>query len=483
MQRVADPDLAAALADAEEALDRAFAAGVRPSGVDDAYAVARGVNHLERRARALGVVLVGEIDRDRWYQADGHASAKAMVRCAANLSGPEAFRLGQSSKVLAALPVVAEAFGQGTIGIGQVERLARTYGNRRVRKALVVLDEHLAVLAARLPFDEFDRKLTDWERLEDQDGPGEQGARAHRNRTARMDLGFDGVWDFVAKFGGAQGAEIAEIFGHFVEAERLVDWAEARERLGDAVTSDDLCRTEPQRRADAFHAAMCAAASAVAGAPGGSIIVTNIVMDLTTFENQLRRVAGADVGPDHRASTELAEDAGHLEPLDLDTDLDLGETDADARADTETESGSEPGGRTRFTCRTLDGDPLDPAEVTALALVGHVRRVVIGADDVVLNMGRRTRLFAGARQLAVRIPELTCNHPGCNVSVSHCQSDHLDAYNGPSQGRTDPGNGGPTCGMHNRIKERLGIVPRRDERGRWHHHRADGTEIPRPGQE
>ena len=163
-------------------------------------------------------------------------------------------------------------------------------------------------------------KLTDWERLEDEDGAGDRAARAHRNRNARLDCGLDGVWDFLAKFGGIQGAEIAEIFSHFVEAERMADWAEARARIGDGATADDLLRTEPQRRADAFHAAMRAAASAWAAAPGGSIIVTNIVMDLTTFERQLRRVAGTDPGPDPRASTDLAEDAADLEPLDLDGD-------------------------------------------------------------------------------------------------------------------------------------------------------------------
>ena len=106
---------------------------------------------------------------------------------------------------------------------------------------------------------------------------------------------------------------------------------------------------------------------------------------------------------------------------------------------------------------------------------------MIGSNGVVLDMGRRSRLFTGIRQLAVRLPELTCTYPGCNVPVSHTQSDHLDAYNGPRQGRTDPGNGAPSCGMHNRFKETHRITPRRDEHGRWHYHRPDGTEIPQPG--
>lgn len=495
MQRVIDVEAAEAFADAEKAIDLLFASGVPVAGVDDAYAWIRGGDRLRRKVAALQVQVLAAIERSSLHQADGHASAKVMVRCGANLSGPEAFRLDQVARVLTVLPVVAEAFAQGLIGVGQVERLGRTYANRRVRKALIGLDEHLAVLAARLPYVEFEQKLAEWERLEDQDGPGEGGARAHRNRAARLDRGLDGAWDFVASLGGVQGAEIAEIFGHFIEAERLVDWAEARERLGDAVTAEDLCRTEPQRRADAFHAAMQAAASAIAGATGGSIIVTNIVMDLTTFEHHLRRVAGTDAGaePDDRPSTDLAAEAAGLQPLDLEP-LDPGPEDQPDRDDqpdrrdggeqapsgpAEPTPSAEP--QTRATCRTLDGQPLDPAEVTAQALLGHVRRVVIGRDGVVLDMSRRSRLFAGLRQLAVRIPELTCAWPGCCVPVSRTQSDHIDAYNGPQRGRTDPGNGAPLCGMHNRFKHRSGIIPRRDEHGRWHAHRPDGTEIPYPG--
>lgn len=468
MRRVADPEAEEALVDVDDGIDRLFHLGVAPSGVDDAYAVVRRLDRVGRRLRALQVRALQEIDRGGWHQADGHASAKVMVRCAANLTSAEAHRLESVRQALAALPIVEEAFAQGLIGIGQAERIGRTFANRRVRPELVAIDQHLAVIASRLPYDEFDRRLTDWERSTDEDGAGDRAARAHRNRKARIDCGLDGAWDVVASFGGLQGAEIAEIYSHFIEAERLADWAEARARVGDGATADDLLRTEPQRRADAFHAAFRAAASAVANAPGGSIIVTNIVMDLTTFERQLRRVAGGDVPPDARPSQDLAADASALEPLDL------------GRADEpHQQAPPEPEG-TRFRCDTLDGQALDPAEVAAEALLGHVRRIVVGADGIVVDMGRRTRLFTGARQLAVKIPQRTCYWPGCNAPVTTCQSDHLDAFHGPRAGSTDPGNGGPLCGRHNRFKEH-GFLPSRDERGRWSLRRPDGTVVPQPG--
>ena len=129
-----------------------------------------------------------------------------------------------------------------------------------------------------------------------------------------------------------------------------------------------------------------------------------------------------------------------------------------------------------FRCGTLDGHPLDPAEVAAAALIGRVRRVVVGCrrrrarhepDPPVLH---RT---APARRLPLREHLLLDGlpHPG-----SWCQADHLDAFNGPKRGSTNPGNGGPACGRHNRFKEH-GFTVHRDERGRWHIFRPDGTEI------
>jgi hypothetical protein len=129
-----------------------------------------------------------------------------------------------------------------------------------------------------------------------------------------------------------------------------------------------------------------------------------------------------------------------------------------------------------FRCGTLDGHPLDPAEVAAAALIGRVRRVVVGADGVVLDMSRIHRFFTGPRQLAVFLSESTCYWTGCNTPGSWCQADHLDAFNGPRRGSTNPGNGGPACGRHNRFKEH-GFTVHRDERGRWHIYRPDGTEI------
>lgn len=127
-----------------------------------------------------------------------------------------------------------------------------------------------------------------------------------------------------------------------------------------------------------------------------------------------------------------------------------------------------------YRCSTLDGHTVDPTETVLAALTGHVRRVVVGAAGVVIDLGRRSRCFTGPAQLAVRLGSTHCVWPGCHVPVSHCQTDHLVGWRGG--GRTDPGNGAPTCGQHNRLKEH-GFSVHRDLDGRWHTHRPDGSEI------
>jgi len=41
---------------------------------------------------------------------------------------------------------------------------------------------------------------------------------------------------------------------------------------------------------------------------------------------------------------------------------------------------------------------------------------------------------------------------------------------------TNPANGGPACGFHNRWKQ-TGYRVHRDPHGNWHTYRPDGTEI------
>jgi hypothetical protein len=444
----------AALAHAEAALEAVSGVVLEPGDVAGARELARTVERLSRRVRALQIDVVSAIEAGGLHQPDGHGSARVMVEHVNHLSPPEAKRRDRARRMLAGMPAVRAGLVAGRIGSCQIDRIALVFVNPRVSEKFVALDAQVTILAATLPYLEFDRRLTNWVRQVDEDGTADRARRCQENRRARLVQDFDGGWDLMGGFGTLTGAQMHTIHRAFVEAEFQADWDQAREIHGDATTVAHLARTHDQRDADAMTRIFELAADAWAATPGGAPIDTTIVMDHETFERELRRAAGADPEP--------RPDPG-LGPLP-----DEAVSDAADCGDPEQHPGR------AFRCHSADGHPVDPTEAFANALAGRVRRMVVGWDGVVLDASGYHRLFTGPLRSAVMLLMTTCYWPGCNVKVSRCQADHLDPRR--NGGRTNPGNGGPACGRHNRLKEH-GYTARRDPRGRMHVHRPDGTEI------
>ncbi len=326
-------------------IDELWAAGIEPVDGVDALAMVREVEVLARRLRAVQVELVDVIDRRGLHRLDGHASAKVMVRHAANLADGEAARRAAGARTLRDLPEVRSAFRAGRIGSCHLDRIARAH-----RERLCGEDAALARLASRSPYRSFDATLTDWVRRVDQDGTCDRAQQSHENRDAKIVQDFDGSWSLTAGCGSLQGAELRSVFRRFLAAEVATDWEKARLEHGPDATVDHLARTDGQRRFDALFEIFQRAAAARAGAPGGSHITTDIVIDQATFERELRRLAGA-----------------RCDPVDLRLDPTGGPGDAGDAGGASTmgaPSGSG-GGRGGFRCSTLDGNPVDVTEAVA----------------------------------------------------------------------------------------------------------------------
>lgn len=522
---VLDWAMAAAIELVSSGLDALRAVGWVPLGVDDAARVIRETEVLGRRLHAVQVGVLAAVERSGVHKADGHASAKVMVRHCGNLSGAEALRRAQVASALRDLPVAAAAHAGGRLGTAQVVRIARVHANRRVREALVAEDAAVARAAVVLPYKEFGEAVADWERLADEDGAGDRAERADANRDFRMPRNLDGSNRFEGGGGSVDGQVIEDIWQRQVRREWDADWADARRRVGDGATADDLARSDAQRRYDAMKTCFVRGDLAEYGVEARTC--TDLVVDDVTFERHLAKLFGTDPGPDPRLATWWDDLCGTLDAdapqADPESDGPSDATGATGAAGSSGAAGATggaatagdgadlpgpaagrasaggasggaagagadpgarpgwprpgaPGGLVGFRSSSIDGRPLDPTEVVVATLIGHVRRVVTGADGVVLDMGRKARLFTGARQVAVRLSSRSCVWTGCDVPSGDCQSDHLEAFNGPGQGRTDPGNGAPACGRHNRMKEQ-GFTIVRDERGRYHVYRPDGTEI------
>jgi hypothetical protein len=460
---VADPELERLLLEAEQAVGKVHAHGASPADGADAVRVARRVEGLLRTLTAVQCALVSEVDRRGLAADEGHRSAKALVGHAANLSPADAGRRAKAARMLRDLPHVAAGLADGSIGTSQVDRIARTHANERVREELIGIDDALSVAAALLPYEELDQHLNEWERLADEDGATQRAERDHRRRRFDLLANLDGSWRMAGGCGALQGACLRDIFDAYLQAELEHDWAEARARLGDAATPADLARTDPQRRMDALARIFDEAAGTHAERTGHAI-TTNLVVDQRTAERAMRRSAGDHPGTDPRA-------ASYWDDLAR-TRLDPTGDETATATTTETDDGLDQPGR---RCSTLDGHPIDPAEALAALLVGRLRRVVLDGRGVVIDMGRTARLFTGPRHLAVRLQRTTCYWPGCHVLVQHCQADHLLPWT--QGGPTDQQNGAPACGAHNRVRNQGFTVGRDPTTGQIIVRRPDGRPL------
>ncbi|CAN5504567.1 hypothetical protein BH10ACT1_BH10ACT1_37000 [soil metagenome] len=437
---VMDPSARDAIDLLTAGLDALSVAGVDPFDCADAVNLVRELEVVERRLRCSQVELVGRIDQRGLHRFDGHRSAKVFLRHHARLSDAEASRRTRSAKVLASCPAVREGFASGRIGVDHLARIGRAHANPRITEKLIRQDTNVATLAERLSYEKFDARLSDWESRADEDGTWDRNQRHHDNRDFDFQQEFDKSWAISGGGSALDGAQAHAVFSTFLAAELALDWEKARAEHGEHATVEHLPRSQKHRNWDAFAHAMDLAAAGFTATEGGPAITTDLVIDHATFTRETSRLAGVPVPA--------------AEPI-LDTS-------------------NRPYGTTGYRCSNLDGHVLEATEAVAAALLGRIRRVVIGADSVVIDLGRRSRCFTGPAQLAAMLTGAWCYWPGCIVPASQCQIDHLIPW--ANGGRTDPGNGAPACGRHNRFKE-AGYSARRDEHGNVHTYRPDGTEI------
>jgi len=393
---------------------------------------------LERARRLVEssiVDVMDEADRRRRYVADGHVSVRGWAQAVTNCSRFETMRRLQTMRALRNLESLRAALRSGEVGVDQVREIAKVHANPRCAAQLPESEHALLDHAQRLDFEEFRIMLRRWESLADADGAHRDHELTHERRDAHV-VELDGSYHIGAHGGAAQGSAMQTIFERFCDAEFAADWADVRERFGDAACAGLMERTDAQRRFDAMYAIFLAAASMPADARRPEPL-TNVIVDHKTLEEHLAHALGG------------------LKPA------------------------ADPAEFEQRRCETDTGVALDPADVVAAVLVGHVRRVVFDSAGVVINLGRTRRVFTGSARDAVLLQHRRCLWPGCGLPARRSQIDHGDPWGSPTRGATDAANGTPLCGRHNRWKNR-GYRTWRDDEGRWHITRPDGTEMTSP---
>ncbi|NNC81147.1 MAG: DUF222 domain-containing protein, partial [Acidimicrobiales bacterium] len=375
-----DPEVAAAVAAANSGFDGLFASGLTPTDYKDAITCVKAVEALRRRADAAMIELMNSIEQDSLMVMDGHSSAKTFVRHHGKVSGAEAAGRDKAMRACRALPNVRREFQAGRVGSDQIRLLGKVHANPRVRGEMPANEAWFLRKQKQLSFADFEDVTRRWVELVDENGPEPKAQIQHENRNVSLHQDFDGSWTLKGNFGNMQGAQINEIFGHYVEAELLADWDKAKAEHGDDATQQDLPRTPQQRRADAFWQLNQDAASSLHGAtPPG--FVHNIIWDADTFEEMANRL----LDPDHEA-----------QPIDVDT----------------------------YRCETLDGVQLNPVEAIVSAIQSRIRRCLVDAKSVIIDLGE-ARFFTGNARHAIKLAHTHCVFAGCDVPSSKCEADHL----------------------------------------------------------
>ncbi len=360
---------------------------------------------------------------------DGNRTPRAFGQASCNWSLAEAGRLVKAGKTLATFTSAAALAEAGELGVAQLHALASVVANPRVQEHLAEGEARLVGEAVTLDYAGYLTFLNSWVAAADPDGAHQSAERAHDNRRAH--IGVVGNECFLDGAGGAtQGVQLKEILDAFAHSEWVADWDDGVLQHGEQMCPGLMSRTDAQRRFDALFAIFHAAAS-MTGDSTGTAVTVNLLVGLGAFEHHLEKALGGEPAP--------------LDPND-------------------------PMNR----CETDSGVVIDPWDALIAAATGHVRRVVLDSAGVVVDMGRKQRLFTGPMREAVLLSSRRCTRGGCTVPANHCEADHMLPWS--QAGPTSTRNGGPQCDHHNRWKTR-GYRTWRDPDGHWHHYRPDGTEL------
>ena len=368
-----------------------------------------GFARIRAMVDAAEIECLGVYDASKEWKATGALSAPA--RLAERTCGRQdsiGWRRGLARK-LRGMPHTVSAFELGDISIDHVSLLCRT--NLFALAVEFARDEEKLVDKARtLPFHEFERELRNWRDIVDPEGAERRALSNFEQRRVHASATFEGM-------GRLDGW--MEPFGYHVFKTELdrhyqllldAEWADARARLGDAATVNDLERTPAQRRHDAL-ANMAEASREHARVAAETSLGTTIMCDQPTYLIALARILAAIRGDDPDQ---------YQYPF-------------------------------QRQCEFADGTPVTPEQAVWASIAGWIEVLALDANGHPLNYSRTRRFFTGKQRDATRLAFPVCDHPSCSIRSVHCEIDHLLEW--IDGGLTDSANGRPLCKGHNLWKE------------------------------
>ena len=394
------------------------------------------------------------VDSRQLFHEHAQSSIKAYLKQQLNCSGPEALRIKRRARLFNQHPEIADVFGDSRIAVGQVDVMASAQQHPRAGDQFADFAGLFLGQAERLEHDDFADAIKHFVVQADQDGSyaDQKFHEDQRNASVRVD---DGAVRVHASGGDPlRSVEMKEIFDRAVAVEADKDFETRRAEHGDDALAHPMPRSADQRRFDAIYAIFVASVVAPANGKRPQPLV-NIVIDPTTSLEVLAKYGLIDLTDLDLTDNDLTDN--DLTDNDL-TDNDLAKVDPTSRR-----------------CATSTGVAVHPDVALQAMFAGSVRRVMVDAHDVVINMGRTQRLFTGKARQAAQLLAVRCGFRGCDVAAEFCDVDHVNPW--VDGGETDQANSMPLCGSHDRRKHSEQLRGRRDRHGRIHLIRPDGSVI------
>jgi hypothetical protein len=125
--------------------------------------------------------------------------------------------------------------------------------------------------------------------------------------------------------------------------------------------------------------------------------------------------------------------------------------------------------------RIAGGPVIDPASVQQMACDAVIRRVTLGVDGEILDLGRSQRLISPAQRRALTVRDGGCVFPGCDRPPERCDGHHIVHWT--QGGRTDMENLCFLCLAHHTAIHKRGFRVERGPDRRLRFTRPDGIEI------
>lgn len=319
--------------------------------------------HETTRLEAVTVGVAGHVDASGVWSADGSRSSAAWLARAAHREKAECAAIVKRARALRRMPEVESAHRDGRISTRQVDALRRA--EESAPEAFADDESTLVGWAEELDAAGFRKVVDYWRQCTAPDDTEDEAERRFRRRALRLSKGLHGTGLLDVEFEAVGFATFAESLRRIEQELWRADWAEGRERLGDAARTADLARTDAQRRYDALIEMSVRAASAPPGAVRPRPLLT--------------------VHVDHDTL------AGRI-------------------------------------CELADGTTVTPGQVVPLLTTADVERAVFGPAGRVTDLGRRRRLFTGGARRAVEVEQPTCVHDTCTIPAEQCDIHHIRAW-------------------------------------------------------